>query len=66
MQELSEADKIPTHLSLKLGVSKPAIVGRLAELAEAGLVEKVEVPGKKFVHYRLTQKGRQILLRMAS
>jgi len=65
MQELSQADKIPTHLSLKLGVSKPAIVGRLAELVDAGLVEKVEVPGKKFVHYRLTQKGRQTLLRMA-
>jgi DNA-binding HxlR family transcriptional regulator len=66
MRELSEADKVPTHLSEKLGVSKPAIVGRLAELVEAGLVEKVEVPGRKFVHYRLTQKGRQVLLRMAS
>jgi DNA-binding transcriptional ArsR family regulator len=66
MQELSMADKVPTHLSEKLGVSKPAIVSHLADLIDAGLVEKIEEPGRKFVHYRLTQKGRQALLRHAA
>ena len=66
MNELSVADKIPTDLSHRLGKSKAAIVEHLAELIEAGLVEKLETPGKKFVYYRITQKGRQILLRKAA
>lgn len=66
MNELSVADKIPTDLSNRLGKSKAAIVEHLAELMEAGLVERLETPGKKFVYYRLTQKGRQILLRKAA
>jgi DNA-binding PadR family transcriptional regulator len=29
-------------------------------------VEKLETPGRKFVYYRLTQKGKQLLLKMAA
>ena len=65
MEELSSADKIPTDISNKLGKSKAAVVEHLAALSEAGLVERVATPGKKFVFYKLTQKGRQILLRRA-
>jgi DNA-binding transcriptional ArsR family regulator len=65
MSELSVADKIPTDLSVRLGKSKAAIVEHLAELITVGLVEKIETPGRKFVYYRLTQKGRQVLLRRA-
>lgn len=66
MNELSVADKIPTDLSRRLKKSKASIVEHLAELSSAGLVEKLETPGRKFVYYRLTQKGRQALLRRAA
>ena len=46
-------------------MSKPAITNHLADLVEAGLVEKIGAEGKKFVYYRLTQKGRQTLLARA-
>ncbi len=65
MEELSSADKIPTDISNKLGKSKAAVVEHLAALSDAGLVERVATPGKKFVFYKLTQKGRQVLLRRA-
>jgi DNA-binding transcriptional ArsR family regulator len=65
MEELSTADKIPTDISNKLGKSKAAVVEHLAALSEAGLVERIATPGKKFVFYKLTQKGRQVLLRRA-
>lgn len=65
MEELSSADKIPTDLSLRLGKSKASVVEHLSALIEAGLVERIAQPGKKFVYYRLTQKGRQLLLRRA-
>ena len=65
LEELSSADKIPTDLSLKLGKSKATIVEHLETLAEAGFVEKLAQPGKKFVYYRLTRKGKQAMLRRA-
>jgi DNA-binding MarR family transcriptional regulator len=66
MEELSVADKIPTDLSNRLNKSKAAVVEHLGALMEAGLVERIETPGKKFVYYRITQKGRQLLLRKAA
>jgi len=65
MEELSASDKIPTDISARLGKSKAAVVEHLAALSEAGLVERIATPGKKFVFYKLTQKGRQALLRRA-
>jgi DNA-binding transcriptional ArsR family regulator len=65
MGELSEADRIPTDISNKLGKSKASVVEHLSALMEAGLVERIATPGKKFVFYKLTQKGRQVLLRRA-
>lgn len=65
MQELRFADKIPTDLSLKLGKSKATIVEHLGSLSGAGFVEKLATPGRKFVYYRLTQKGKRALLRRA-
>jgi len=65
MSELSQADKIPTDLSMKLGKSKATIVEHLETLTGAGFVERVATPGKKFVFYRLTQKGKRALLRRA-
>lgn len=66
MEELFVADKIPTDLSLRLGKSKATVVEHLDALVVAGLVEKIVTQGRKFVYYRLTQKGRQALLRKRS
>lgn len=65
LEELESADKIPTDLSVKLGKSKATIVEHLDTLLQAGFVEKLATPGKKFVFYRLTRKGKQALLRRA-
>lgn len=65
MAELSNADKIPTDLSLKLNKSKATVVEHLGALSGAGFVERVATPGRKYVFYRLTQKGRRALLRRA-
>jgi DNA-binding MarR family transcriptional regulator len=65
LEELSVADKIPTDLSLRLGKSKATVVEHLEALLCAGFVEKLATPGKKFVYYRLTRKGKQALLRRA-
>jgi len=65
MEELEGADRIPTDLSAKLGKSKATIVEHLETLSEAGFVERVATPGKKFVYYRLTQKGKRVLLKNA-
>ncbi len=65
MEQLSEADRIPTDLSSKLGKSKATISEHLEALQQAGLVEKLATPGRKFVYYRLTRKGKHLLLRRA-
>lgn len=65
MEQLEDADRIPTDLSAKLGKSKATVVEHLETLVEAGFVERVATPGKKFVYYRLTHKGRRMLLKMA-
>ena len=65
MQELVQADKIPTDLSARLGKSKATIVEHLEALSSAGFVEKLATPGRKFVFYRLTRKGKQAMLRRA-
>ncbi len=66
LQELDSADKIPTDLSNKLGKSKATIVEHLETLLSAGFVEKLVTPGKKFVFYRLTRKGRIAILKKAA
>jgi len=66
LQELEVADKIPTDLSNKLGKSKATVVEHLETLATAGFVEKIATPGKKYVFYRLTHKGKTAILRKAA
>jgi len=63
LRELEAADRIPTDLSARLNKSKATISEHLEELVGAGLVERLETPGRKFVFYRLTRKGKQALLR---
>ncbi|OIO20810.1 hypothetical protein COV61_01280 [Candidatus Micrarchaeota archaeon CG11_big_fil_rev_8_21_14_0_20_47_5] len=65
LSELSEVEKIPTDLSSKLDKSKATIAEHLERLVQAGLVEKIEKPGRKFVFYRITSKGRSALRQKA-
>lgn len=66
LNDLSDVERIPTDLSSRLGKSKATISEHLERLVEAGLVEKMEVPGKKFVYYRITSRGKDALRRMAA
>ncbi len=63
LSDLRETERIPTDISARLGKSKATVSEHLEQLIAAGLVEKIETPGKKFVYYRISQKGRQALLR---
>lgn len=66
LNELSTNEKIPTDLSSRLKKSKATIIEHLERMQEAGFVEKVQTPGKKFVYYRITSKGKTALLRSAA
>lgn len=63
MSDLMEVERIPTDISARLGKSKATVSEHLEQLVSSGLVEKVEMEGRKFVYYRLSQKGRAALLR---
>lgn len=63
MQDLTETERIPTDISNRVGKSKATISEHLEQLVGAGLVEKVQTPGRKFVYYRLSHKGKVVLLR---
>lgn len=65
LNELSDVQRIPTDISSRLGKSKATISEHLERLIEAGLIERVEIPGKKFVYYKITSKGKDALRRMA-
>ncbi len=59
--ELREADKIPTYFSTKYDRSKSTISEHLDKLVSAGLVERIQNKGKKFVYYRITREGKNKL-----
>lgn len=61
LAELEDTEKILTDLSVKVGRSKATTLEHLEKLAEAGLIERVETPGKKFVFYRITRSGKEAL-----
>jgi DNA-binding transcriptional ArsR family regulator len=61
LKMLSEGARTPSHLSEKLNKSDATIVEHLEVLVKAGLVKKVEQPGKKWVFYTLTERGKGIV-----
>ena len=65
MGELSQTERIPTDIAIRLRKSKSTVVEQLDELCSLGLVERLAQPGKKFVFYRLSRNGRQALLQRA-
>ncbi|GEM_PF-2822258 len=63
MRELEEVERIPTDISTRIGKSKATISEHLEQLVKVGLLEKVQTPGRKFVYYKLSSKGRTIMVR---
>lgn len=57
VKKLSDGDRTPSDLSKMLDKSKSTVVEHLDKLIKAGLVEKIERPGRKWVFYSLTRKG---------
>jgi DNA-binding transcriptional ArsR family regulator len=54
---LTEGGRTPSFISKKLKKSDATIVEHLEKLEKAGLVKKIEQPGKKWVFYTLTDRG---------
>jgi len=58
---LSEGSRTPSDIGKKLEKSDATIVEHLNTMVKAGLVKKIEQPGKKWVFYTLTERGRGIV-----
>lgn len=58
---LSEGKRNPSFVAKKLGKSDATIVEHMKVMEKAGLVKKLEAPGKKWVFYSLTERGRGIV-----
>ncbi len=58
---LSEGERNPSFISKQLHKSDSTIIEHLETLRKAGLVKKVETPGKKWVFYTLTERGQGII-----
>lgn len=61
LKELSEGGRTPSFLGKRLKKSDATIVEHLEVLCKAGLVKKVEQPGKKWIFYTLTERGQGII-----
>jgi len=61
IKELSEGGRTPSDLSKRLNKSDATIVEHLDVLCKAGLVKKTEQPGKKWIFYSLTERGKGII-----
>lgn len=61
LKMLSEGGRNPSFISQKLNKSEATIVEHLNVLMKAGLVKRIEQPGKKWIFYTLTDKGHGII-----
>lgn len=61
IKELSKGQRTPSDLSRLLKKSKSTVVEHLDSLINAGLVNKIERPGRKWVFYSLTKNGYDII-----
>ena len=61
LKELSNGDRTPSDLGKRLKKSDSTIVEHLNGLIKVGLVKRIEHPGKKWVFYTLTERGKGIL-----
>jgi DNA-binding transcriptional ArsR family regulator len=58
---LSEGARTPSDIGKKLHKSDATIVEHLNTMMKTGLIKKIEEPGKKWVFYTLTERGRGII-----
>ena len=58
---LADGERNPSFISKKLHKSDATIIEHLEALQRSGLVKKVETPGRKWVFYTLTERGRGII-----
>ncbi len=61
LKELSQGNRTPSDLGKKFSKSNSTILEHLDILVKAGLVTKIEQPGRKWVFYTLTDKGKSII-----
>ncbi len=61
MKELSKGQRTPSDLSRLLNKSKSTIVEHLDALISAGMVNRMEKPGRKWIFYSLTKDGYEII-----
>jgi len=61
IKTLSNGDRTPSDLSKILDKSKSTVVEHLNKLIGAGLVEKDEKDGRKWVFYGLTRQGESLV-----
>ena len=61
IKELSTGYRTPSDLSKILKKSKSTIAEHLEKLMVAGLVEKEQRPGRKWVFYSLTNEGKHLV-----
>ncbi len=60
IRALDERSKTVSELSKELGLAKSSIYNHLVTLNIKGIVERI-TNGNKFVYYRLTERGKEIL-----
>jgi DNA-binding transcriptional ArsR family regulator len=61
LKELSQGNRTPSDLGKRLNKTDATIVEHLNALCKAGLVNRTEQPGKKWVFYSLTERGYGII-----
>lgn len=61
IKELSKGSRTPSDLSKILNKNKSTIVEHLSKLKDVGLVEKIRKPGRKWIFYALTERGKDIV-----
>lgn len=61
LKRLDERQMTVSELSRKMGLSKPAILDHLKKLIDAELVNKKGEKGRKWIYYKLTMEGKNIL-----
>ncbi len=61
IKSLDERNMTVTELSRKLGLSKSTVHEHLSKLLDSGFVNKLDEEGKKWVYYKLTKKGKDVV-----
>jgi DNA-binding transcriptional ArsR family regulator len=61
LKKLGEGNRTPSDLGKYLHKSDATIVEHLEVMSKAGLVKKIEQPGRKWIFYTLTEKGKGII-----